>query len=77
MRRSCACQDKQYLRLSLCNRKRMLTRIKHYNVLGWIRARLLSKTEDGRVANLMYLKGAWTVLIIGRRGVKNARSLCE
>lgn len=44
--------------LAMQQKQRMLARIKYYNAWGWIRARLISNTEDGRVAMLMYCEGA-------------------
>ena len=44
--------------LAMQQKQKMLARIKYYDFLGWIRARLISKTEDGRVANLVYFEGA-------------------
>ena len=42
--------------LAMQQEQRMLARIKYYNVLGWIRARPISKKENGRGAHLCTLE---------------------
>ena len=57
-RKLCVSRQAATSSLAMQQNQRMLARIKYYDFLGWIRARLISKTEDGRVANLVYFEGA-------------------